>query len=659
MKKVLLTIFLLLCVLPSQAQKTYNDVDSTLYRYYRWCNNHIRDSVVLLTTDTLFRLSVEKKDVRMQAVVYSLKADHYYFTGQLDSLKAWIPRVEAFARSHDQLRYYYFTWSRLILYYTRRAQYTLAQYELERYLKQASRDDYKPATADAYKQLAHIYRRRGSKKIAAEYYQKAIDYITENELDDFSVPNLYAELAAVLIDTQQLDEAAEAIEKGKASVTLSEHMWPLKVKEVHLLANRKKIPQAKALLREIKQGHNAYTNQIPLLEAELAVRNYAGEYGQALATLDTMVEFYRQDQTGFYDTIVNYSKYANIYKELGKFKDAYKNLQIYTNLYRKKVSDDNERTLGEFATLLEVSRLDREKIEAEELAQKERLRRSRSVIAALIVILLLAGLSIAALTRMNRRLARAKRAAEKSDRMKGIFIRNITHEINTPLNAIVGFSELAAATPENKEERQSYISIIQENSSLLQKIVDDMLYISDLESTDTPPALAPTDIDECCRTSIRKVTEENPECPEIRFVPKQEAFAADTSRLMVVKLLTELLRNAVRFAPGGPVTLDWTADENRGITFSVTDSGPGIPPSEAERIFERFVKLDPFSQGMGLGLAVCRLITDALGSEIRLDTSYAGGGARFVVNLATGPETTEYKDAHRTDFHRFRRQKQK
>ena len=71
--------------------ETYKNVDSTLYAYYRWCNNNIRDSVVLLKADTLFRLAGEKNDIRMQAVALSFKADHYYVNNELDSLKAWIP----------------------------------------------------------------------------------------------------------------------------------------------------------------------------------------------------------------------------------------------------------------------------------------------------------------------------------------------------------------------------------------------------------------------------------------------------------------------------------------------------------------------------------------------------------------------------------------
>ena len=127
-----------------RADRNLQNVDSTLYAYYRWCNNNIRDSVVLLKADPLFRLAGEKNDIRMQAVALSFKADHYYFNNELDSLKAWIPRVQAFARANEQPTYYFFTWSRLILYYTKHGQYTLAQYELERYMAQADRTTTSP-----------------------------------------------------------------------------------------------------------------------------------------------------------------------------------------------------------------------------------------------------------------------------------------------------------------------------------------------------------------------------------------------------------------------------------------------------------------------------------------------------------------------------------
>ena len=481
MKKALLLLMLFTRIPSGHAQtETYKNVDSTLYAYYRWCNNNIRDSVVLLKADTLFRLAGEKNDIRMQAVALSFKADHYYFNNELDSLKAWIPRVQAFARANKQPTYYFFTWSRLILYYTKHGQYTLAQYELERYMAQAEQDDYKPAIAEAYKQLGHIYRTRGLKETAADYYRKAIGFIEENNLNKFSLPILYSELATVLIDTERYEEAAEEIEKGKARLTLPEYIWPLKLKQVILYSRTGRSAEARTLFDQIRQGHDGYLTTASLTEAQLAIDLAEHEFGRALTTLDKLIGLFKEtghSETYFYEL---FQTRAETYAETGNYEAAYKSQKHYLDLYRKKVGDDNERNLGEFATLLDVSRLDVEKAELQRQTQEVRLHRTQLGIAALSVILLLTVLFLVFTARMNRRLAHAKRAAEASNRMKGVFIRNITHEINTPLNSIVGFAELAAAPDADDEKRQSYIEIIRENSGYLQKLVDDVLYIAGL-----------------------------------------------------------------------------------------------------------------------------------------------------------------------------------
>ena len=145
--------------------------------------------------------------------------------------------------------------------------------------------------------------------------------------------------------------------------------------------------------------------------------------------------------------------------------------------------------------------------------------------------------------------------------------------------------------------------------------------------------MGPTEINECCLECIQKVSQYSPRAADIRFVPACEKFHLHTSRVLISKAITEMLRNAVHFAADGEITLAYTLDGgNRRITFTVTDSGPGIPACEAEHIFGRFVKLDTFSQGLGLGLTVCRLIASALGGTIKLDTNYSGG-ARFALSI--------------------------
>lgn len=634
MKKVLLLLTIILAANhPTEASTPPEGIDSMLFAYYEWCTSNTTDPVILLKADTLFQLSAKKKDIRMQCVARQFKADYYYFTGNLDSLKAWIPRVQKFARQHGQLKYYYFSWSRLILYYTKRSQFTLAQYELERYLTQAQADDFKPATADAFIQLAHIYRAKKSYRIAVNYYHKAIDFIEKNDLDKFSLPNHYTALSATYFLSKQYDKALAAIEQGKKSITLPSQTWSLTINEIIVYANTNRISKAKTLLQEVKKSGKQFVPETSLLEAELITYKNSHEYDKALTLVNTLIKLCKSQYDSEYYYFYHYNSLAKIQAAQRDFEAAYKNQEKYLDLYTQKVSEENESSLQEFATLLDVHRLDQEKTQLEQQVLAEWLRFTQFLIWGLAVILLLASIFIFVQVRTNRKLKRAMFAAEESNRMKSIFIRSVTHEINTPLNAIVGFSELAESHSEDDKERTTYIDIIRHNSAQLQKLVNNVLYISDLEAMNTTPALALTDINKCCLECIGKTSELCPETISIRFEPACEQFTTLTSQSLLTKTINELLSNAIQFTASGEIVVTCTPDERaRQFVITVTDTGTGILPENAERIFERFYKSDSFSSGLGLGLTVCQMIAHALGGTLRIDTNHTPG-ARFVLTL--------------------------
>lgn len=207
-------------------------------------------------------------------------------------------------------------------------------------------DDYKPAIAEAYKQLGHIYRTRGLKETAADYYRKAIGFIEENNLNKFSLPILYSELATVLIDTGRYEEAAEELEKGKARLTLPEYIWPLKLKQVILYSRTGRSAEARTLFDQIRQGHDGYLTTASLTEAQLAINLAEHEFGRALTTLDKLIGLSKEtghSETYFYKL---FQTRAETYAETGNYEAAYKSQKHYLDLYRKKVGDDNERNLA-------------------------------------------------------------------------------------------------------------------------------------------------------------------------------------------------------------------------------------------------------------------------------------------------------------------------
>ena len=244
--------------------------------------------------------------------------------------------------------------------------------------------------------------------------------------------------------------------------------------------------------------------------------------------------------------------------------------------------------------------------------------------------------TMAILQEKNEELTVACDHAEESDRMKSFFIQNMSHEIRTPLNAIVGFSQVLS-TPDmevDEEEKAEFSMLIQQNSELLTTLINDVLDLASLESGKYTMHLAPHRCNELCQIAMASVVHRNPKEVKSYFTsdaPNDFLFVTDKERLQQV--LINFLTNAEKHTVRGEIHLHCSLTENPGkITFSVTDTGPGVPADQADYVFDRFSKLDEFKQGTGLGLNICSIIAGRLKGEVKLDKSYTKG-ARFLFIL--------------------------
>ena len=205
-----------------------------------------------------------------------------------------------------------------------------------------------------------------------------------------------------------------------------------------------------------------------------------------------------------------------------------------------------------------------------------------------------------------------------------------SHEIRTPLNAISGFAELIAGEDLTEEERREFVQIIRDNTQLFTSLINDMLEVSQLDNTSAELPRKLLDISKIIRAEMEHLPVK--EGVEYRLKLAAPEIVFPLHRSYVSLLVRELLKNAVKFTEQGSVTVKCGLTGSDTLTLSVTDTGCGVEPGLAEKIFDRFYKGDPFAQGLGLGLSLCRLIVEKLGGTIALDTSYTGG-ARFVVTL--------------------------
>ena len=235
-------------------------------------------------------------------------------------------------------------------------------------------------------------------------------------------------------------------------------------------------------------------------------------------------------------------------------------------------------------------------------------------------------------------LINAKEKAEESDKLKSAFLANMSHEIRTPLNAIVGFSSLLAET-EDEEQRRLYISIVQENNELLLKLISDILDISKIEAgtIELNPTLI--DVPQLCREIIASFShKEHNEAVELRFDENAPQILINGDKNRITQVISNFITNAMKFTTQGSITLSYTLENDDQIRFSVTDTGKGIPVEKQDEVFNRFVKLDSFVQGAGLGLSICQSLVERMGGNIGVESRGEGQGSCF---WFTHPYTSE------------------
>ena len=233
---------------------------------------------------------------------------------------------------------------------------------------------------------------------------------------------------------------------------------------------------------------------------------------------------------------------------------------------------------------------------------------------------------ITQLKETEQMLIKAKEKAEEADRLKSAFLANMSHEIRTPLNAIVGFSSMLEEA-EDQEEKHQYITIIEDNNKLLLQLISDILDLSKIEAETFDIIPERVNAKQLCNDLFQAMQMKTSPQVELRLKDNlpELTFTSDKNRLYQV--LLNFVTNALKFTSEGNITIDYQIDGNE-VKFSVQDTGMGIEPEKQEAIFTRFVKLNSFIPGTGLGLPICQSIVTQLGGKIGVE-SEPGKGSCF------------------------------
>lgn len=359
-----------------------------------------------------------------------------------------------------------------------------------------------------------------------------------------------------------------------------------------------------------------------------------GDYERAVAYIDSTITAYKSKGIKA-DLAPIYATQSYLYEKMGDYKNALKAVRTTNNIRFNERVEEAQSSLAEMQTLFEVGRLEFE---------KSRLTgriRFIALLAGGILVLLLVGWSVyqyvmvrqlkqirRQLTDANEEITRQSRRAMESEKMKTAFINSMCHEIRTPLNAINGFSDLLLEGDHDHDTRREFREQIWASTTALTTLLENMLELSSLVSSEEPLPLAETDLGLLCaeRLQIQRELSQNPSVEYVLKGGGRGTCVIPTNETYMTRVIDNLLQNAAKFTAAGSVTVCCDKDDRtRKLRIRVTDTGIGIAPDKQEWVFDRFTKVDSFKPGSGIGLYLCRLIVTRLGGAIRVCPDYRAG----------------------------------
>ena len=561
--------------------------------------------------------SAETVDYKTDKTYLELRDSMHHAFNDGDSLRFFpaVKKLEEYLLSKNDLHSYYTQRCNEIVFLMNR-QKIYEAYMLGRQLSQELRE--KKLDKEmymAYNMLGHINRYCGNKAAAKRNFSYVIELMEKYDYYE-SIPPIYMNIVNVEIDDdpeealQMLDKALEIAKKYSP-----ERVFDIETRKTLTYFNGGDIPK-------FLEGYEAYRKGVAEGKSAVHGRSMEVYYLVCQGKTEEAVKMAREELgEESYETI------TKIYERAGRWEEAFKSLQ---NEVAAKDSINNVVLTNNMAGI-------REQLTAYDAERKS--ARARTI--GLSIGLILLGLLVAALTYIvlsrRKHLSELKKAydhALESDKMKTAFIKNVSHEVRTPLNIISGFAQVIS-NPDlasGIEDRKKIADMMQDNARIITSLIDEMLELSESESSKDVIKEDQVEVNKVLRNLMHEDEGRTSKETVLQFDSSlSDDYVITTNKLMLKRIVSSLVDNAIKNTSKGTVTLKAAADKE-DLTLIVEDTGKGIPAKEAEHIFERFFKIDSFKEGLGLGLPLCRSMTERLGGTVRLDTEYKTG-ARFIVTL--------------------------
>ena len=601
-----------------------------IFLFFIWFGS----TIIASTTDKADSWTKEKESIVHEVIstFHNSLGFDYLTREECDSLNA----DGLLSQLDESQRYYtYFELERILIKSSLfRGEIRMAIAQSDQMYSKARALAYPFGNALALNAMGEVYSYTGRLREAGAAYEESLRLLDGMDGEDVHIRMLLVELIDYNLRIRNVNGASRYL--ARLNLYPEDRLSPLE------LAMRHISNASCQLFKGDLKAASHHLAQIGQLEAQLIpeIRQYlliidarylvaTGEHEAALTAYNDFLqtEYARINHNIYKEALL---EKADLLVKMGNKEEAYGQYGKVFSYIKTSFEKNYPKEIDRLCT----------RFQADQLAyqnERDRIVSMRFYLAGIIVsvlflifLLVLGWKKIFRLKRSQIRQEAMKEKAVQAIQRKNMFLSNMSHEVRTPLNAIVGFSAVLTDEDESfdDESRREFSEIIKVNSFQLLKLINDILDFSDFENDNITFNIRTHDAVKLCNEVVETVMASRKLEVEMRFDTDLSVLMLDTDDARLRQVLINLLVNAAKFTEQGSIVLELKMDDADTALFSVTDTGCGIPPEKQHLIFERFEKLNDFVQGSGLGLSICQLIVKYMNGKLWVDSGYTRG-ARF------------------------------
>lgn len=601
-----------------------------IFLFFIWFGN----TIIASTTDKADSWTKEKESIVHEVIstFHNSLGFDYLTREECDSLNA----DGLLSQLDESQRYYtYFELERILIKSSLfRGEIRMAIAQSDQMYSKARALAYPFGNALALNAMGEVYSYTGRLREAGAAYEESLRLLDGMDGEDVHIRMLLVELIDYNLRIRNVNGASRYL--ARLNLYPEDRLSPLELAMRHISNASCQLFKGdlKAASHCLVQIGQLETQLIPEIRQYLLIIDArylvaTGEHEAALAAYNDFLqtEYARINHNIYKEALL---EKADLLVKMGNKEEAYGQYGKVFSYIKTSFEKNYPKEIDQLCT----------RFQADQLAyqnERDRIVSMRFYLAGIIVsvlflifLLVLGWKKIFRLKRSQIRQEAMKEKAVQAIQRKNMFLSNMSHEVRTPLNAIVGFSAVLTDEDESfdDESRREFSEIIKVNSFQLLKLINDILDFSDFENDNITFNIRTHDAVKLCNEVVETVMASRKLEVEMRFDTDLSVLMLDTDDARLRQVLINLLVNAAKFTEQGSIVLELKMADAGTALFSVTDTGCGIPPEKQHLIFERFEKLNDFVQGSGLGLSICQLIVKYMNGKLWVDSGYTRG-ARF------------------------------